>query len=190
LEGVITLVEAQTRVPTTVSVRIDFERDYPTSEPIAFETGRRFAWIDDRHIDERTGRCCLWLPPLSRWSVDDPNALRVFLDQLAFFFDRQLIYDVTGKWPGPAWAHGAPGYWEFVVESLGGAAEAEWFALAKFGTFSRNEPCPCGGGRKYKQCHLSRHDMLARRIKPETRAALVKWRAEYDSRSPRQEYVR
>lgn len=30
----------------------------------------------------------------------------------------------------------------------------EWLQKARKGNFERNEPCPCGSGKKYKKCHL------------------------------------
>lgn len=38
---------------------------------------------------------------------------------MAVFFDRQLIYDLIGKWPGPSYGHGSEGYLEFIHERLG-----------------------------------------------------------------------
>ncbi len=32
----------------------------------------------------------------------------------------------------------------------------------------RNEPCPCGSGKKYKQCHLGKEDDPGRRELPQT----------------------
>jgi hypothetical protein len=53
----------------------------------------------DRHL-LTGGRCCLWLPLQSRWT-NDRDALLPFLDELAVFFDRQLVYDATAGRSGP-----------------------------------------------------------------------------------------
>lgn len=162
LDGSITIVEAG-GITTPIDTRIDFPRDYPASEPDAFEVAKRFAWSRDRHI-ETDGYCCLWLPPFSRWRPEDPDALRDFLDELAVFFHRQLVFDVTQRWPGPAWDHGVFGYWQFVVEHLGGDRQASAFIAGV--SLGRNDPCPCGSDRHYKRCHLQVHEDLARRIGP------------------------
>lgn len=173
LEGMITIVEAECRIITPVQTRIDFHRDHPATEPIAYETGGRFQRGLERHLLS-DGYCCLWLHPESRWDPEDPNALRVFLDELALFFDRQLIYDVTLKWPGPAWGHGAKGYLEFAREQLSNDEVAVTLFLACLRRpLDRNAECPCGSGRKYKRCHLGCHDTLARRIGPKGRALLL-----------------
>ncbi|MGH9893421.1 MAG: YecA family protein, partial [bacterium] len=85
-----------------------------------------------------------------------------FLDELALFFDRQLVFEVTNRWPGPSWAHGLPGYWSFSVELLGSEALVDAF-LASTST-GRNDPCPCRGPRKFKRCHLSQFETLAQKI--------------------------
>jgi hypothetical protein len=59
---------------------------------------------------------------LTPWSPHDPNALRGFIDQLIVFWDRQLIYDDNGKWPGPAYDHDEKGYRQFIQEELNDGA--------------------------------------------------------------------
>jgi hypothetical protein len=159
LEGQVTIVEAGGLV-TSIDSRIEFPRDYPASEPAAFETGLRFPWVADRHFVS-DGRCCLWLPPQSKWQPDHADALAVFLDELVTFFYRQLLFDATGKWPG-GWHHGVFGYWQYVIEELGSQNEAHQL-LTGLGR-DRNDPCPCGGGRRYKRCHWHTHDAIRRRI--------------------------
>lgn len=173
LQGAITLVEP-CGIKTSVSTRIDFPFSYPEHEPDAFETGRRFAWNQENHILPDSGRCCLWLPPRSKWDPENSEALRVFLDELVVFFDRQLIFEATHKWPGPAWDHGVYGYWEFVVEELGSERAADTFLLER--AIGRNEFCPCGSGRKYKHCHIHQYETLARRIPGSELKRLVGWR--------------
>lgn len=165
LEGTITLVEEDCGVRTRIASRIEFPATYPKSEPEAFETGGRFERIPKRHIDPN-GKCCLWLPPRSPWDPEDQDALRRFLDELAVFFHRQLVFDVTGTWPGREWDHGDNGYLEYLLEELGGDP-ALLDALTRAVPLSsggRNAPCPCGSGRKYKRCHLNRVETLAHRL--------------------------
>lgn len=106
LEGPIA-IRSDCGISTNIETRLIFPRNYPDVEPLAFDASKRFKpypgkTIEDRHI-YNTGQCCLWLPPQTSWRSSDPYALRDFLDQLVIFFDRQLIYNDTGVWPGPAW---------------------------------------------------------------------------------------
>ena len=158
-------------VLTPVAVEIRLPRDYPSSEPLAYDTERRFQpapgkIIEDRHICSN-GQFCLWLPPNSPWSADDPQVLLKFLDQLSVFLDRQLIYDVTGEWPGPHYDHGPGGYRQFIVEQLHGDEEL----FLKLGpvmagelSVGRNEICPCGSRIKFKRCHADTIAAIQRKV--------------------------
>jgi hypothetical protein len=161
LEGTVAIIEGG-GVRTPLDVRIEFPDDYPRIEPKAFDMAKRFPWVADRHFTD-AGGCCLWLPPRSKWRLDDPDSLRMFLDEVAVFFYRQLLCDDTQR-PGPSWAHGVYGYWEFINEELGGEAEAHVF-LAGIGR-ERNDRCPCGRKKHFKRCHWRDHQTLARRIPP------------------------
>jgi hypothetical protein len=94
-----------------IAIRITFPRDYPESEPIAFDAAGRFPVSADRHII-KGGQFCLWLPPCSPWDRDDPRKLLRFLDEVTVFLERLLIFDATGGkiWPGDHYKHGAEGY--------------------------------------------------------------------------------
>jgi hypothetical protein len=107
------LFRSEAGITTRVTVRVDFGDSYPQREPIAYDDDLRFPEGLDRHLLSG-GRCCLWLPQRSRWKKDDGDALLAFLDEVAVFFDRQLIYDATGrkKWPGGQYPHGHAGYLE------------------------------------------------------------------------------
>lgn len=152
LEGHVVLKEATSGIPTRLATRIEFPPDYPAREPVAFEVGGRFPRGGDRHINEDDGSCCLWLPPKSKWNSADPDALEDFLNEVASFFERQLVYEASGQWPGSQWDHGLAGYAEFVLEQLDGSS-AVLDVLATTGEPGPNARCPCGNGRKYKRCH-------------------------------------
>jgi len=166
-------LELQTRcgIPTAIRTGLEFPWDYPQSEPVAFDVSRRFKALPQKDLKDRhisgSGQCCLWLRPKSPWNANNPDALREFLVQLVVFFDRQLIYDLTGEWPGPAYRHEKDGYLEFIQEELG--AEAYLFpfflrAITKPGSVERNEPCPCGSHKKYKHCHMGLIQKIQQRI--------------------------
>jgi hypothetical protein len=158
-------------IATPIETKLVFPRDYPQSEPVAYDAAQRFRAhpekdIKDRHLST-DGKCCLWLPPLSPWSATDPNALRGFLDQLVVFWDRQLIYDDSGKWPGPAYEHDHKGYLQFVEEQLGGDSKLSRVLapVVLCGIpIGRNQHCPCGSHRKFKRCHLRTVEEIRRRV--------------------------
>ena len=154
------LFRAECGIPTKIASVVRFPWDYPGSEPVPFDAAKRFQarpgqQFADRHMGP-DGQCCLWLPPCSLWDSANPDGLREFLDELAIFFDRQLIYDLTGKWPGPSYGHGTEGYLEFIREQLGNDASLGdiLIPLITMKTeVSPNDVCPCGTGKKFKKCH-------------------------------------
>jgi hypothetical protein len=167
LAGAITL-RAECGVPTRIKTRVTFPDTYPDHEPMAYETGGMFSHIADRHF-YKDGRCCLWLPVESQWGPREATALLDFLDQVATFYERQLIYDASPdkRWPWGERGHGIAGYIEFIQEALGGNASI----ITRFeGLLSGREKiaptsrCPCGSGKKYKFCHAKRFAELMERL--------------------------
>ncbi len=126
----------------------------------------------DRHFIAN-GRCCLWLPPKSQWNKNDTKGLIGFIDQVALFFERQLICDALGGgfWPGEEYEHGAKGYLQYIQETLRGDNQlTAIFTPILTGTsiVKRNAKCPCHSGLKYKRCHLRAIEEIRARISTET----------------------
>ncbi len=178
LDGLLTLV-AECGVPTSIVVRVEFPSDYPQGEPHIFEVAGRFPHVSDRHFFA-DGQCCLWLPTESRWEPDDPEGLCRFLEEVAVFFDQQLVYEAGGRseWPGEQRSHGDEGYLEYIVDELGGDRHllvvfAPILLGLQKGRVQSNDPCPCGSRRKYKGCHKPRVEKLERRMGSENIQAIV-----------------
>lgn len=179
LEGSITL-RTKCGVRTAIALRVVFPYLYPKIEPLAYDIENRFPHTADRHF-HTDGCCCLWLPPETLWIPDDVNALGHFLNQVAIFFDKQLICDASGgkAWPGDAHSHGVAGYVEFVRDLLAGSNEL-LLALAPVfinaSLVGRNDYCPCGSGIKFKKCHWNAVQEISRRVGPATlREQFHKW---------------
>jgi hypothetical protein len=162
LDGSITL-RAECGIPTRIKTRLVFSDYYPAYEPLAHETGNMFPHIADRHF-YLDGGCCLWLPIETQWKAKEPTALIKFLDQVATFFERQMIYDAS---PDKSWAwgqrgHNITGYIEFIQEALGVETSLVNFAGLLSGKehLDPNSACPCETGKKYKSCHARRLDKV------------------------------
>ena len=165
-------------ITTRVVVRINFPNRYPDLEPTAYDDENMFPADLDRHL-LRDGRCCLWLPARSQWKPYDSHALLAFLDEIALFFDRQLVYDATGrkKWPGGEYPHGHAGYIELLKETLAvDRRELEALASALLNRVppERNDPCPCGSGRTFKRCHALGIWQVQQMIHPELMTAILR----------------
>lgn len=170
LEGKM-IIRAECGIPAEITTVVRFPWDYPGREPVAYDAALRFqpkpgGKLVDRHLGS-DGQCCLRLDPESPWNSRNPSALRCFLDELAVFFHRQLIYDLTSEWPGPSYSHGRDGYLEFIQEQLGSDAALTEALLAVITMETRigpNDICTCGSGKKFKKCHLEVVERIQGRI--------------------------
>jgi SEC-C motif len=162
--------DSQSGIKDEIKVRVVFPFDYPDREPRAYDSDSHFPHTLERHFYDdgyADGRCCLWLPPKSKWNPNDPESLRVFLDELAIFFERQLIFDATGTWPGAEYDHGSNGYLQWIKEILENSEQlVEIFSTVLGGSakLGRNKICPCGSGGKYKRCHLPTIDKIRKGV--------------------------
>lgn len=169
LEGVFAY-DSQSGIRDEIKIRVVFPFSYPEQEPRSYDAESHFPHTLERHFYNdgyHDGRCCLWLPPKSKWKPTDPDGLLVILDELALFFERQLIFDATGKWPGSEYDHGYKGYQEWLEEMFDGDKRLVSLLGPVLGNqtrISRNDPCPCDSGRKYKKCHLFIVDQIRRQV--------------------------
>jgi preprotein translocase subunit SecA len=70
--------------------------------------------------------------------------LQTFLFKERIYQKALALEEITGRkavWPGEARSHG-----------IAGIAEA----VRDMGWVKRNDPCPCGSGRKFKSCHMGK----------------------------------
>ncbi len=161
--------------PQRIATRIDFPADYPAHEPLAFETASRFRHDADHHFFTNDG-CCLWLDVETKWRPDNPDSLRVFLDELRVFYLRQLMMeaDPTLAYPGRSRAHGVEGYLEHLDERLRMSRRDMPRMLRAFvGGVSRNAPCPCGRRVRYRKCHRESIRRFRERANPHIQRLVV-----------------
>lgn len=156
LEGPL-LYTPECGVQGRVDIEVRFPTNYPKMEPTAFDAKRQFdRAAKDGHINA-DGSCCLWLPSESAWDPADPVALRSYLDQVAVFFHRRLVFEAgqERRWPGKERDHGGAGFLEYVREKLGPKLRLADFmpVLQPSDDLDPYVLCPCGSGKKYKWCH-------------------------------------
>ena len=154
-------------VPRPITVRIDIPPTYPHGVPIAYALNGRFPMDPDGHVLEG-GQLCMWLHELQPLDFIYRDVLTTYVDHVVLFLHRALIYEQTGRWPGPAWAHGYNAYVDYLVEALGSVQNVEIFRLTLLSETvrKRNEPCICGSGKKYKACHQRAVDGIKHRLSP------------------------
>jgi hypothetical protein len=179
-DGIMTLegdvvIRSASGIPDRTPTLILFPPEYPTKEPMAFEPTNRFEH-DGNHHFWTNAKCCLWLDVATPWNPKDPDGLRMFLDQLALFYERQLIMlmDPTAPWPGGGWDHNEYGYIEFMRQEWGLSETAiRRMASALAGRRHNASPCPCGRRRQYRKCHRSQVDQFRSKALPSMLVRLV-----------------
>jgi plasmid stabilization system protein ParE len=148
-----------------IEIQIVFAPPYPARLPRVFEVGGRFTPNADRHLVGEA-RFCLNLDGVGEPDLRAPDALRDFMCDVICFLEQQLIYERIKRFPGPQWPHGErEAYARHIVEQLADqspTAAARLWEAARGTQPPRNAPCPCGGGDKYKRCHLDLVTELAR----------------------------
>ncbi len=170
------VVKTVSGTPNRIPTRIDFPDDYPRNEPVAHEVGNLFPHDGDHHFSYSSDQCCLWLDAASPWSPRDPDALRMFLEQLAIFYHRQLMMkaDPTLHFPGPWWGHGGEGYLQYLEQEWGLARPVlRRLALGFRGRLYGKAPCPCGSRRQYRRCHQPTIDRFRGRASKSSLEQLV-----------------
>jgi hypothetical protein len=139
-----------------IRVRIVFPPDHPAVGPVAFDAAKRWTPALERHI-LGDHSFCLYLEGVQAPDVATTAGLAGWLRDLVLFLQQQLIFDATGRFPGPEWAHGRAAYAQHLIDLLDDVPlerrhtflDAVWDGKAE-----RNWPCPCGSTRKVKRCHL------------------------------------
>jgi hypothetical protein len=152
IRGAFSVISEHGHVYETVRLRLVYPPTFPArnQSPLVYLESHRDRWVNrgDSHI-ESDWRLCLFVPSESGIVFDDPTSLNDLFAVIHTFLFKQRIYqrrllqsqlkEGKAKWPGEDRSHGLQGIREAVRDS---------------GGVGRNDPCPCGSGRKFKHCHL------------------------------------
>ena len=147
-----------------IEILLDVESVGSNGWPQVHEVGGRYKSIAEKYDNSvidlhlyANGACCLGI----RYSPDRNFTIQRFLYDLVIPFFYRLSYtdlfgieaarnNLWGEYP-----HGDWGLMEHGVEMLN---------LSRRG-LGRNEPCPCGSGRKYKKCCLDEVEAMERKAR-------------------------
>ena len=111
--------------------------------------------IIDLHFYSDDNACCLGL----KFPDNKSLSIRSFLEELVIPFFYRLSYTETfgiaasRKDLWGEYSHGKKGQLEYLMEISNFANQNP----------SRNDPCPCGSGKKFKKCHIDDVESLKRR---------------------------
>ncbi len=137
----------------SVKLRIVYPPTFPARNqpPSVYLESHRDRWKKggDSHI-EKDWKLCLFVPGESGIDFSQDDSLDSLFAVIHTFLFKERIYQrrlaraaIDGriaKWPGEDRSHGIAGMRE-TIRDMGGVG--------------RNEPCPCGSGKKFKQCHMT-----------------------------------
>ena len=130
--------------------------------PKVYEVGERHRqiakkWnikIIDLHVSSSDGMCCLGIKRGNnrRFSIRDflPELVMPFFYRLSYTEKFGLAASRNDLWG--EYSHGEKGQLEYITEISNFANQNP----------SRNAPCPCGSGKKYKRCHIDDVESLKR----------------------------
>ena len=141
-------------------IQIDFNQFDTFGFPKVYEesgTIKKFAQdngikLEDLHINkDDDNSCCLGIFPEYQWyGVSD-----YIRDKVIPFFYWQSYRRINSKEPWKGASHGNAGIREAMVLTPEQSSKGA----------SRNIKCPCGSGRKYKKCCMSRDSILKSKLR-------------------------
>ena len=145
------------------SVKIELDCLDSNGWPKVYEVGGRHMDTSKRQVIEvidlhffDDSSCCLGI----RTGAERGMTIGKFMTDLVVPFFYRLSYtersglEAARENLWDEYSHGDEGYREYEGEVLSIAGQAP----------GRNDPCPCGSGRKYKRCHLDEVEQM-RRVK-------------------------
>ena len=156
IRGTFDVCSEHGHVYETAKLRIEYPANFPARNqpPSVYLESHRDRWRNsgDSHI-ESDWKLCLFVPGESGIEFEAASSLNDLFAVIHTFLFKQRIYQkrlareqitgVAAKWPGEDRSHGERGIRE-AIKAMGGVG--------------RNDPCPCGSGKKYKKCHLRRFE--------------------------------
>jgi len=154
LRGIFEVTSEHGHIYERVGLRVEYPPTFPVrnQHPNVYLESHRDRWKNggNSHI-EPDWRLCLFVPIESGIDFADSISLNDLFAVVHTFLFKERIYQrrlamsrlngSIAEWPGQDRSHGLRGIREAVRER---------------GGIGRNEPCPCGSGKKFKRCHLGK----------------------------------
>jgi len=144
-------------------VLILYPDDFPRKIQRIFDHEQKFRPGLDGHLNNDHS-LCLTLPKRREFFLGADRLTEEVLGATLVWFDKRLIYEATGKWPGPAERHGSLANLDLILERAGleeNSFVKEWLLnlcrtatqSSRYATIDVYAPCPCKSGIKLKFCH-------------------------------------
>jgi hypothetical protein len=151
--------EAEAYIEDSYEIRIVFDKTDTFGFPSVFEDSQRIVTAyknktiieKNRHFELGDGCCCLGIYPEYVWT----GIVNYIYDKVIPFFYWHSYLEQNGKPPWPGYTHANDGLKEAMTMEHKNVNKGR----------SRNQPCPCKSGKKYKRCCQHRDSILASKIK-------------------------
>jgi hypothetical protein len=154
VRGTFSVVSEHGHLYEIVGLRIVYPSSFPARNqpPTVYLESHHDRWVKggDSHI-ENDWRICLFVPFESGIDFSETTSLNDLFAVIHTFLFKQRVYQrrlvrsrldgSKAEWPGEDRSHGLQGIRE---------------AIRDGGGIGRNDPCPCGSGKKFKRCHLGK----------------------------------
>lgn len=166
------LLEHDGNVLDRYLIEIELPHNYPKALPIVRETGGHLPRTPDNHFNNLNGEVCLFALN-ERWQHFPPGAtLLDFLNgPVRNHFLGLSLRKLGEPWPFGERSHGRAG----IIESYGEMLHADdehvivrYVEYLSKPNLKGHWPCPCGSGKKLRQCHLALVKELREKIPPHT----------------------
>lgn len=143
----------------TFELKIHVPLDYPNNLPQIEEVSGKIP--KDFHMNGNY--FCLEVP-IAMHLYANKHSIGEFISEfLDSFLSAFMWHKSYGFFPNGDRSHGSEGVYEQLAEyfKIDNPKEViSLLSLAKGYKYKRNDPCPCGCGKKYKACHLNKVEEL------------------------------
>jgi len=169
-------IEKGSRVISRFALRVVIPDDYPSSLPLVYEVEGLIPREANRHINDRNGQACLFVPD-ERWKflrIEDTTLVAFLSGPVYQFFLNQSYYERTGRWLFEGRSHYADGILEYYFEEFSTRDEvmiAEYLMYLANPAAKGHWLCPCGSERKVRNCHNRLVELHGAKIPPKVAKA-------------------
>jgi hypothetical protein len=144
-------------------VQLLYPDDFPRKIHRVFDHEKIFKPGADGHLLTDYS-LCLTLPERKEFSLGADRLTEEVLGATLIWFDKRLIYETTGEWPGLAERHGLLAKFDLILERAelqDNEFIKEWLIKlcssssqsSRYASIDVYMACPCNSGRKLKFCH-------------------------------------
>jgi hypothetical protein len=154
-------------------VRLEYPRQFPGKPQHAFDHQEIFTTGANGHL-LGNHELCLTLPERGEFSINTETLTEEVLGASLVWFHKRLLFERTGRWPGPAERHGINAISDLLVERgivKDATVMSDWLiahATTQKGRWREPDvyaPCPCGSSKALRFCHEDDISPVFRRLR-------------------------